>query len=60
MRGNWSIKTLKPFIHEGSTMRGNFIEVVAQNSPHCHPEIVVYTIQTINKILDSYISVNIY
>jgi hypothetical protein len=54
MRGNWPPKTLKPFIDEGSTVRGNFVEVVAQNSPHCHREIVVYTTQTIKSLIHTY------
>jgi very-short-patch-repair endonuclease len=54
VRGNWPLKTLKPFIDEGSTVRGNFVEVVARNSPHCHREIVVYTTQTIKSLIHTY------
>jgi very-short-patch-repair endonuclease len=35
---------------------GNFVEVVAQNSPHCHREIVVYTTQTIKSLIHTYAS----
>ena len=56
VRGNWPIKTLKPFIDEGSTVRGNLVEVVARNSPHCHREIVVYTTQTIKSLIHTYAS----
>jgi very-short-patch-repair endonuclease len=56
VRGNWPLKTLKPFIDEGSTVRGNFVEVVARNSPHCHREIVVYTTQTIKSLIHTYAS----
>jgi len=54
VRGNWPLKTLKPFIDEGLIVRGNFVEVVAQNSPHCHREIVVYTTKTIKSLIQTY------
>ena len=54
VRGNWPPKTLETFIHKGSTVRGNFVEVVAKNSPHCHREIVVYTTQAIKSLIHTY------
>jgi len=56
VRENWPLKTLKPFIDKGLTVRGNFVEVLAQNSPHCHREIVVYTTQTIKSLIHTYAS----
>jgi very-short-patch-repair endonuclease len=54
VRGNWPLKTLKPFINEASTVRGNFVEVIARNSPHCNRAIVVYTTQTIKSLIHTY------
>ncbi len=54
VRGNWPLKTLKPFTDKGSTVRGNFVEVIAKNSPHCYREIVVYTTQTIKSLIHTY------
>jgi len=40
VRTNWPPKVLKQFIDKGLSVRTNLVEVVAQNSPHCHREIV--------------------
>jgi len=32
MRGNWPPKTLKPFIDNSFTMRGNFVKVITKSS----------------------------
>ena len=56
VRGNWPPKTLKPFINKGSTVRGNFVEVVTNKSPHCGRNIVVYTTQTIRTLIHTYAS----
>ncbi|OAD22451.1 hypothetical protein THIOM_001747 [Candidatus Thiomargarita nelsonii] len=52
--GNGPPKTLEPFADKGLTVGGNFVEVVARNSPHCHREIVVYTTQTIKSLIHTY------
>ncbi len=54
VRGNWPPKTLETFADKGSTVRGNFVEVVAKNSPHCHREIVVYTTIAIKSLIHTY------
>jgi len=40
VRGNWPPKTLKPFTNKSDTVRGNFVKVETNKSPHCGREIV--------------------
>jgi len=56
MRGNWPPKTLKPFTDNSFTMRGNFIEVIAESSPYYGRNIVVYTSATIETLIRTYAS----
>ncbi|TGO02023.1 hypothetical protein PN36_31700 [Candidatus Thiomargarita nelsonii] len=56
MRGNWPPKTLKPFIDNSFTMRGNFVEVITKSSPYYGREIVVYTSATIETLIRTYAS----
>jgi very-short-patch-repair endonuclease len=56
VRGNWPPKTLKPFVNKGGIVRGNFVEVVTNKSPHCGRNIVVYTTQTIRTLIHTYAS----
>ena len=51
VRGNWPPKTLRSFINKADTVRGNFVEVITKNSPHCGRKIVVYTTQTIKSLI---------
>ena len=52
--GNWPPKTLEPFADKALVVGGNFVEVVAKNSPHCHRKIVVYTTQAIKSLIHTY------
>lgn len=54
VRGNWPIKTLEPFCDKDLIVRGNYVKVVAKNSPHCGREIVVYNSATIESLIRSY------
>ncbi len=56
VRGNSPPKTLLSFADGDFTVRGNFIEVVAKNSPHCGREIFVYTTESIEILIRTYAS----
>ena len=56
VRGNWPPKTLQPFINQGDTVRGNFVEVATNKSPHCGRNIAVYTAQSIRILIHAYAS----
>ena len=54
MRGNWPPKTLKAFIDNSFTMRGNFVEVIAGSSPYYGRKIFIYTSETIETLIRTY------
>ncbi|MDM8563745.1 DUF559 domain-containing protein, partial [Candidatus Marithioploca araucensis] len=56
MATNWPPKTLKPFTDNSFTMRGNFVEVIAESSPYYGRNIVVYTSATIEILIRTYAS----
>ncbi len=51
---NHTPKTLEPFYDKDLIVRGNYVKVVAKNSPHCGREIVVYNSATIESLIRSY------
>ncbi|NUM36886.1 MAG: hypothetical protein HUU50_20265, partial [Candidatus Brocadiae bacterium] len=54
MGGNWPPKTLESFCDKNLIMGGNYVEVVARNSPYCGRKIEVYTTKIIQSLIHAY------